>query len=147
MQQGSATNGDQPVDCRAVAPRSQQPQQQRRRRQYGNRPLRQLGDPDHDRIRQLVPQGQRQLLNRWSMFALFFVSALATVGYVSNVLAVNELSAQVDLLKHQRDSLQTLHQSLRQQAMDLQSITRITHIATTRLNLEPPSEAPTVISE
>ncbi len=90
---------------------------------------------------------QRQLLNRWSMFALFFVSALATVGYVSNVLAVNELSAQVDRLKHQRDSLQTLHQSLRQQAMDLQSITRITHIATTRLNLEPPSEAPTVISE
>ena len=90
---------------------------------------------------------QRQLLNRWSMFALFFVSALATVGYVSNVLAVNELSAQVDLLKHQRDSLQTLHQSLPQQAMDLQSITRITHIATTRLNLEPPSEAPTVISE
>lgn len=90
---------------------------------------------------------QRQLLNRWSMFALFFVSAVATAGYVSNVIAVNDISAQVERLTHQRDSLRTLHQSLRQQAMDLQSISRITHIATTQLQLEPPAEAPIVISE
>ena len=90
---------------------------------------------------------QRRLLNRWSLFALFFISALATVGYVSNVIAVNSLSNEVDRLHHEHDSLTTLNQSLRTESYRLQSAERITSIATQKLGMIPPPEAPVVLSE
>ena len=90
---------------------------------------------------------QRRLLNRWSLFALFFISAAATVLYVNNVITVNALSAEGELLRHQRDSLQTLTQSLRTESYRLQSAERITRIATDRLGMIPPDEAPIVLSK
>lgn len=90
---------------------------------------------------------QRRLLNRWSLFALFFISAVATVGYVSNVLTVNKLSTKVDRLRKDRDSLQNLNQSLRTESYRLQSAERVTRIATQKLKMIPPEEAPTVLKE
>ncbi len=88
---------------------------------------------------------QRRLLNRWSLFALFFISAAATVLYVSNVIAVNSLSNEVENLKHQRDSLETLTKSLRTESYRLQSAEHVTRIATEKLGMIPPQEAPIVI--
>ena len=90
---------------------------------------------------------QRRLLNRWSLFALFFISALATVLYVSNVIAVNALSTEADQFRRQRDSLRILNQSLRTESFKLQSAERITRIANERLGMIPPEEAPVVIEE
>ena len=90
---------------------------------------------------------QRRLLNRWSLFALFFISALATVGYVSNVITVNQLSTQVDELRTSRDSLKRLNQSLRTESYRLQSAERVTRIATQKLGMVAPEEAPTVLRE
>ena len=90
---------------------------------------------------------QRRLLNRWSMFALFFVTAATTVGYVSNVISVNKLSAESEALRHDVDSLRALNQSLRTESFRLQSAERITTIATERLGMIPPAEAPVVIKE
>jgi cell division protein FtsL len=90
---------------------------------------------------------QRRLLNRWSLFALFFITAGATVGYVSNVISVNHLSAEANTMKRQRDSMRVLIQSLRTESYRLQSSERITRIAIEELGMVPPEEAPTVIGE
>lgn len=90
---------------------------------------------------------QRRLLNRWSLFALFFISAVATVLYVSNVITVNALSNEADTFRRQRDSLRILNQSLRTESFKLQSAERITRIAGDRLGMIPPEEAPVVIQE
>lgn len=90
---------------------------------------------------------QRRLLNRWSLFALFFISAVATVLYVSNVITVNALSNEADMFRRQRDSLRILNQSLRTESFKLQSAERITRIAGERLGMIPPEEAPVVIQE
>lgn len=90
---------------------------------------------------------QRRILNRWSLFALFFVCSAATVLYVSNVVAVNDLSTQNDRLRHQRDSLETLNKSLRTESYRLQGAERITRLASERLGMIPPPEAPVVIKD
>ncbi|NQW29378.1 MAG: cell division protein FtsL [Ignavibacteria bacterium] len=89
---------------------------------------------------------QRRLLNRWSIFILVFVSASATVLYVSNVIVVNGLSATNDVRRKSIDSLQTLNQSLRSETYKLQSAERITRIATEKLGMTPPQKAPTVLT-
>jgi cell division protein FtsL len=88
---------------------------------------------------------QRRLLNRWSLFALFFISASATVLYVSNVIAVNKLSNETEILRKQRDSLETLNKSLRTETFRLQSADRVVRIATEKLGMIPPPEAPVVV--
>lgn len=90
---------------------------------------------------------QRRLLNRWSLFALFFISASATVLYVSNVIAVNKLSAENESLRFKLDSMETLNKSLRTESYRLQSAERILKQATEKLGMIPPPEAPVVIKE
>lgn len=90
---------------------------------------------------------QRRLLNRWSLFALFAISAAFTVLYVSNVIAVNKLSAECEALRQDADSLNVLNQSLRTESYRLQSAERITRIATEKLGMVAPEEAPTVLTE
>lgn len=88
---------------------------------------------------------QRRLLNRWSTFALVIVSAVFTVLYVSNVIAVKKLVVESDTLKRRIDSLQAVNESLRTESYRLQSADRITGIAQERLGLIPPPTAPTVL--
>ncbi len=90
-------------------------------------------------------QKQRRLLNRWSIFALVFVSAAATVLYVSNVIAVKKLLVETEELRRSIDSLRTVNESLRTETYRLQSAERITRIATEKLGLVPPPKAPVVL--
>ena len=90
---------------------------------------------------------QRSLLNRWSIFALVFVSAISTVLYVSNVIGVKKLLVESDMLQRRIDSLRTVNESLRTESYRLQSADRITRIAQERLGLIPPPQAPTVLEE
>ncbi|MBC8124505.1 MAG: cell division protein FtsL [Candidatus Kapabacteria bacterium] len=90
---------------------------------------------------------QRSLLNRWSIFALVFVSAISTVLYVSNVIGVKKLLVESDVLQKRIDSLRTVNESLRTESYRLQSADRITRIAQERLGLIPPPQAPTVLEE
>ncbi len=90
---------------------------------------------------------QRSLLNRWSIFALVFVSAISTVLYVSNVIGVKKLLVETDVLQRRIDSLRTVNESLRTESYRLQSADRITRIAQERLGLIPPPQAPTVLEE
>lgn len=89
---------------------------------------------------------RRRLLNRWSIFALIFVSAVATVLYVSNVIAINRLLKETDTLRRSVDSIRIVNHSLRTEVYRLQSSERITRIATERLGMIPPPKAPTVLS-
>ena len=88
---------------------------------------------------------QRRLLNRWSIFALVFVSALATVLYVNNVITVDKLLRETQAMKKSADSLRDVNQSLQTEVFRLQSAERVTRIATERLGMMPPPQAPTVI--
>lgn len=90
---------------------------------------------------------QRRLLNRWSIFALAFVSATATVLYVSNVIAVKKLLVEAELLNRSNDSLRTINESLRIETYRLQSAERISRIAQEHLGLIPPPKAPTVLEQ
>ncbi|MBK6291325.1 MAG: cell division protein FtsL [Ignavibacteria bacterium] len=90
---------------------------------------------------------QRRLLNRWSIFALVFVSAIFTVLYVSNVIGVKKLLVETDALKRSIDSLRTVNESLRTESYRLQSAERITRIAQDKLGLIPPPKAPTVLED
>jgi cell division protein FtsL len=90
---------------------------------------------------------QRRLLNRWSIFALVFVSAASTVLYVSNVIAVKKLLVETEDLKRKIDSLRTVNESLRTETYRLQSSERITRVATENLGLIPPPKAPTVLED
>ncbi|MCX6140915.1 MAG: cell division protein FtsL [Candidatus Kapabacteria bacterium] len=90
---------------------------------------------------------QRRLLNRWSIFALVFVSAVSTVLYVSNVIGVKKLLVETDVLQRTIDSLRTVNESLRTESYRLQSADRITRIAQEKLGLIPPPKAPTVLEE
>jgi cell division protein FtsL len=85
---------------------------------------------------------QRRLLNRWSIFALVFVSAVSTVLYV---IAVKKLLVETEDLNRKIDSLRTVNESLRTETYRLQSSERITRVATERLGLIPPPKAPTVL--
>jgi cell division protein FtsL len=116
--------------------------------------------PDDELIEEVIPQreparareskvlvNQRRLLNRWSMFALFFVSAISTVLYVSNVIAVKKLLMETDMLRRRIDSMRWVNESLRTESYRLQSAERITRIAQDRLQLMPPPTAPTIVEE
>lgn len=116
--------------------------------------------PDEEPLEDVVPQReplptkealslvkQRRLLNRWSMFALFFVSAISTVLYVSNVIAVKNLLMESETLRRRIDSLRWVNESLRTESYRLQSSERITRIAQERLKLIPPPKAPTIVEE
>lgn len=89
---------------------------------------------------------QRRLLNRWSIFLLFFVSAAATVLYVSNVIRVNQLLRETEAMRRSVDSLQMVNQSLRAETYRLQSAERITRVAVEHLGMVPPPRAPTVLT-
>ncbi|MFM8771442.1 MAG: FtsL-like putative cell division protein [Candidatus Kapaibacterium sp.] len=88
---------------------------------------------------------QRNLLNRWSFFALLIVSALFTFLYVSNVIGVRKLLDQKELLNKRIDSIRTYNETLKTETYRLQSAQRITRIAQEKLGLIPPKQAPTVI--
>lgn len=90
---------------------------------------------------------QRRLLNRWSIFALVFVSAAATVLYVNNVIGVKKLLVESDILQRRIDSMKTVNESLRTESYRLQSSDRITRIAQEKLGLIPPPQAPTILEE
>lgn len=88
---------------------------------------------------------QRNLLNRWSFFALLIVSALFTFLYVSNVISVRKLLEHKELVSKRIDSLKAVNETLKTETYRLQSAQRITRIAQERLGLVPPQQAPTVI--
>lgn len=88
---------------------------------------------------------QRNLLNRWSFFALLIVSALFTFLYVSNVISVRKLLDHKELLSKRIDSIRTYNETLKTETYRLQSAQRITRIAQEKLGLIPPKQAPTVI--
>jgi cell division protein FtsL len=105
-----------------------------------------MTDFDQPPVRESKPIAeQRRLLNRWSVFALLIVSAAATVGYVSNVIAVNRLLARTQQMQRGLDSLKTVNESLRTEVNALQSSERITRIASEKLSMVPPSKAPVVL--
>lgn len=114
-----------------------------------------LNETSNDTNRQTIAPGkeppaivkQRRLLNRWSLFAFVFITAIATILYVSNVLAVNKQSVSNDVLRKKRDSLETLNKSLQTESYRLQSAERITRLATQQLGMMPPPEAPVVIKD
>jgi len=85
---------------------------------------------------------ERKFLNRWSIFGLLVVSALAVVLYVSNVVRVNTLMRNMQRYEKTRDSLVYANQSLQSEIMRLQSAERITTIARTKLGMIPNSQAP-----
>ncbi|MBU3678746.1 MAG: hypothetical protein FGM32_03955 [Candidatus Kapabacteria bacterium] len=88
---------------------------------------------------------QRNLLNRWSFFALLIVSALFTFLYVSNVISVRKLLDHKEMLSKRIDSIRTYNETLKTETYRLQSAQRITRIAQEKLGLIPPKQAPTVI--
>ena len=90
---------------------------------------------------------QRNLLNRWSVFVLLFVSAGFTILYVSNVISVRKLLERKQMLERSMDSLKTVNKTLETETYRLQSADRITRLAQERLHLMPPPKAPVVLED
>ena len=82
---------------------------------------------------------RRRILNRWSVFALLFVSAGFTILYVSNVISVGKLLERKQALEKSLDSVKTVNKTLETETYRLQSAERITRLAQERLHLMPPS--------
>lgn len=88
---------------------------------------------------------RRRILNRWSVFALLFVSAGFTILYVSNVISVGKLLERKQALEKSLDSVKTVNKTLETETYRLQSAERITRLAQERLHLMPPPKAPVVL--
>ncbi len=88
---------------------------------------------------------RRNVLNRWSVFFLLFVSAGFTILYVSNVISVRKLLERKQMLERSLDSVKTVNKTLETETYRLQSAERITRLAQERLHLMPPPKAPVVI--
>ncbi|MFN4984956.1 MAG: septum formation initiator family protein [Ignavibacteria bacterium] len=88
---------------------------------------------------------RRRILNRWSVFALLFVSAGFTILYVSNVISVGKLLERKQALERSVDSLKTVNKTLETETYRLQSAERITRLAQERLHMMPPPKAPVVL--
>lgn len=88
---------------------------------------------------------RRNLLNRWSVFALLFFSAGFTILYVSNVISVRKLLERKQMLERGLDSINTVNKTLETETYRLQSAERITRLAQERLRLIPPPKAPVVL--
>lgn len=102
-----------------------------------------FGDPPRNEAPAV--RERRRLLNRWSLFALLVVSAIGTVLYVGNVLAVNTLLRDTATVQRNLDSVRAVNQSLQAETYRLQSAERVTRVATERLGMIPPPKAPTVL--
>jgi cell division protein FtsL len=84
----------------------------------------------------------RRMLNRWSLFGLIVLCAMATALYVRNVVKVNRMLVDIRLLEKTRDSLINQNQALQTRMLTLQSADRITRIARQNLGMMPNPRAP-----
>lgn len=88
---------------------------------------------------------QRRRLTRWSLLAILVGSAVLLVGYVHNVIAIEERIRQIAALQRACDSLETLIAQRRQQLAQLEAPERIIPAAHRR-GLELPERLPQVLS-
>ncbi|GBD06348.1 Cell division protein FtsL [bacterium HR21] len=88
---------------------------------------------------------QRRRLTRWSLLGIVVGSALMLVGYVYNVIAIEERIRQIARLQRACDSLEALVAYRRQQLAQLEAPERIIPAAH-RLGLELPARPPQVLS-
>ena len=90
------------------------------------------------------PQVKKSLkkLNRYFLIFILIISASGTAIYVNNVMRVNKLLNEIRGLEKKRDSVITVNQHLKTKVLDMQSASRITHIAKEKLGMIPNPKAP-----
>lgn len=84
-------------------------------------------------------------INRWIVFLLVVASAVTTIFYISNVLAVNDLLEHTQKLEKQVQELRTSNELLNAKVIQLQSAERITSIAEQKLFMQKPLKAPELV--
>lgn len=83
--------------------------------------------------------------NRWRIFGWLALSSAATVFYVSNVFAVNNLLKDNQIYRKEIEALRNSNDLLNSRAAALQSAERIMTIAETKLGMVKADRAPEII--
>ncbi len=83
--------------------------------------------------------------NRWAVSAYLILIALATIFYISNVIAVNNLMEDIQIANAEYEKLYYQNKILSGRIIGLQSANRIIPIAKSKLGLSGPTQPPEII--
>ena len=84
----------------------------------------------------------KKLFNRMVLMFVLFVGAGGTAIYINNVMRINKMLNEIRSLEKHRDSLVSMNQQLKSQALEMQSASRITELAKHKLGMVPNPKAP-----
>lgn len=108
-----------------------------------------LEDEELDEIAETIeksPAGKPRRIGRWTMFGLIFLSALATIFYVWNVIRTDTLLSDIQELKSKHRELSNENMVLASKLNRLQAPERIIQLAKDKLGMVrsaiPPEKLP-----
>ncbi len=93
----------------------------------------------------IKPSGKWLGLNRWKVFGLVVLAAGITIFYVSNVVRIDNMLAEIRELEKEQKILKVRAQYLHADINRLESPGRIIPIAQEKLGMVIPSELPETI--
>ncbi len=91
------------------------------------------------------PKRFRPFVRRWMTALMLMVAGLLAVLYVSNAIAVNQLLADNISLERERDAVQNENERLRAELLRLQSVERVTGVASEHLGMVQPKRPPVAL--
>ncbi len=121
-----------------------QPRQKERRHVYGG------SDPQattpgyavRPANKKVIPAKRRSTFN---MIAVLFLSAIAIVAYISNILSVNQLAVEVHHLQTQHEKISNTNSVLKSEINKKSGWERISNSAIDRVGLKYAKERPTAL--
>ena len=88
---------------------------------------------------------QKKRINRWGVFGILCLLAAMTIGYVSNVMKIDELLSDVQILNKKYEILKNSNEILETNINQLQSADRIIKIAQDELGMIKSEKMPEIV--
>ncbi len=88
----------------------------------------------------------RPFLRRWLTAGMLLAASLLAVLYISNAIAVNELTTTIASLEQERDVVRGENEKLRAELLRLMSVERVSTIAAGRLGMVQPLRPPQALA-
>lgn len=96
-----------------------------------------------------LPAGKgkvRPFLRRWLTAGMLLGASLLAIFYISNAIAVNDLTATISSLEHEGDVVRRENEKLRAEMLRLMSVERVTSLAAERLGMVQPARPPLALT-